>query len=67
MGQEETRGKANQVKGRVKEAAGILTGNRELEQEGSRERASGEVQETVGKVRRRAAGFLNEVAEKIKK
>jgi uncharacterized protein YjbJ (UPF0337 family) len=41
------------LKGRVKEVAGIMTGNRKLEREGSRQRAGGAVQESVGKARRK--------------
>jgi uncharacterized protein YjbJ (UPF0337 family) len=67
MSHEETRGKTEQVKGRVKEAVGIVTGNRELEQEGSRQRASGAVQESVGKARRKVGEFVEAVADAIKK
>lgn len=39
--------KADQAKGRVKEAAGDLTGNKDLEREGKTERVAGEVKEKV--------------------
>ena len=39
MNKDEIKGKAQNVKGRVKEAAGTLTGNPELESEGASERA----------------------------
>lgn len=65
--EEEARGKAKKVTGRVKEAAGIITGNRALEQEGSRQRAEGAVQETIGKAGRKVGEFVDEVAKAIKK
>jgi uncharacterized protein YjbJ (UPF0337 family) len=40
--------KADQAKGRIKEAAGDLTGDKDLEREGKADRASGEVKEKVG-------------------
>jgi uncharacterized protein YjbJ (UPF0337 family) len=40
-------GKSDQVKGRAKEAAGILTGNKELESEGKADRRTGEAKEKV--------------------
>jgi uncharacterized protein YjbJ (UPF0337 family) len=53
MKQQEERGKINKLTGRVKEAAGIITGNTRLEQEGFRQRAKGAIQEQVGKARRK--------------
>ena len=42
-------GLANQVKGAVKEGAGKVTGNEQLEAEGTADKAGGKVQEGVGK------------------
>ena len=53
MKQQEKQGKLNKVTGRVKEAAGIITGDTKLEQEGLRQRAKGTVQELVAKSRRK--------------
>ena len=39
MNRDEVTGKAENVKGRIKEAAGVITGNRDLESEGAGERA----------------------------
>ena len=44
MNKNEVRGKARQLKGRVKEAAGVVTGNRHLENEGAAERTGGEIE-----------------------
>lgn len=43
-------GKTDQVKGRIKEAAGALTGNDELREEGKTDQAVGEAKEAVQKV-----------------
>ena len=40
--------KSDQATGRIKEAAGSLTGNDDLRNEGKVERASGEVKEKAG-------------------
>jgi uncharacterized protein YjbJ (UPF0337 family) len=43
-------GKTDQIKGRVKEAAGALTDNERLRTEGKVDQAKGKVKETVEKV-----------------
>jgi uncharacterized protein YjbJ (UPF0337 family) len=48
MDKDEIKGKAEKAKGYVKEKAGELTGNEDLEAEGTAERAAGEVRETIG-------------------
>ena len=45
-----TSGKTDQVKGRVKEATGVLTGDKELEREGKLDRAAGNVKQKAGQV-----------------
>lgn len=40
-------GKSDQVKGKAKETAGILSGNRDLESEGKADRRTGEVKEKI--------------------
>jgi uncharacterized protein YjbJ (UPF0337 family) len=67
MGQQETRGKMDKLKGRAKEAAGIVTGDKALEREGSRQRTKGAVEESLGKARRKVGEFVDDVAETIKK
>jgi len=47
--------KLDKIKGRAKEAAGDLTGDRDLEREGKVDRASGGIK-----------GKLNEVTDKVK-
>jgi uncharacterized protein YjbJ (UPF0337 family) len=43
-------GKTDKVKGRIKEAAGALTGNDKLREEGKADQAVGEVKEAVQNV-----------------
>ena len=43
-------GKADEVKGRIKEAAGVLTGNDKLRAEGKTDQAVGEVKQVAEKV-----------------
>ena len=52
--------KTDQVKGRVKEAAGDLTNDKDLKREGKIERTAGEVKEKVGDV-------VDAVKDKIKR
>ena len=66
MGQQEARGKVKKVQGRMKESVGILTGNRKLEREGSRQRVGGAVQESVGKAQRKVGQLINKVSTAVK-
>ena len=43
-------GKTDKIKGRIKEAAGALTGNEKLREEGKTDQAVGETKEAVQKV-----------------
>lgn len=52
--------KMDQATGRVKEAAGSLTGDDELRREGKVERTSGEVKEKVG-------GAVDKVKDAVKR
>jgi uncharacterized protein YjbJ (UPF0337 family) len=51
----------DKVKGRVKEAAGDLTGNQRLENEGKADQAEGKVKEGVDKVRDKAGDLADKV------
>ena len=53
-------GKTDEVKGRIKEAAGALTGNDELREEGKTDQA-------VGKVKQAAEKSIDEVKKAVKK
>jgi uncharacterized protein YjbJ (UPF0337 family) len=55
MNKDQTSGAAQNIKGRVKEAAGVLTGNKDKESEGASERASGAVRKAVGDLKHKLA------------
>ena len=46
-------GKANDLKGKIKDAAGSLTGDNSLEAEGQIDQLKGKAQDTLGKVERK--------------
>ena len=55
-------GTADESKGRIKEAAGALTGNDDLEAEGKTDRLAGEIKEKVEHVKDK----VDEVIDKAK-
>lgn len=67
MNRSELEGKTKNVKGRVKQAIGTLTGNEKLETEGADERADGAVQERIGKATRKVGEALEGFGRKLKK
>jgi uncharacterized protein YjbJ (UPF0337 family) len=56
---------ADQVKGRIKEAAGDLTDNDDLKREGKTDRAAGKAKETIGDVRDKAEETVDALKDKI--
>jgi uncharacterized protein YjbJ (UPF0337 family) len=64
---DETAGKANQIKGRMKKAAGDLTDDDRLRKEGEADEASGAVQENVGRGRRKVGEFIEDLGKDIKR
>ncbi len=67
MNRDELEGKKENLKGRVKEATGTLTGNPELEKEGANERAGGALQEGIGRARREVGEAIEDLGEEIKR
>lgn len=67
MNRDEVKGKARDIKGHVKEAAGALVGNERLEKEGELDQASGEAEQTVGKARRKLGEAIEDLGEKVKR
>jgi uncharacterized protein YjbJ (UPF0337 family) len=51
-------GQTDEVKGRAKQAAGVVTGDKKLENEGKVDRAAGKVKKAVGKVADKAKDVL---------
>jgi uncharacterized protein YjbJ (UPF0337 family) len=59
-------GKTDQVKGRAKEAAGTLTGNKDLASEGKADRRGGEVKQTLDHAKGKFEEFMDKAADKGK-
>jgi len=64
---EEMKGKWEQVKGRAKQAAGDLTDNDRLHDEGAGDEAVGNVREGVGKARRKVGETIEDIGENLKR
>lgn len=62
---QEAQGKLTNLKGRIKEAAGVVSGNRKLEDEGAQERTEGAVQESIGTARRKIGKLIGNIGKKI--
>lgn len=67
MNREEFKGRKSNIKGRIKQATGTLTGNEELESEGADERSRGEAEERVGKTRRKLGEAIEDFGKRFKK
>ncbi len=65
LNKDEAEGKWEQVKGTVKEKAGEITGDRELEAEGDVQNAEGETQETWGKFKRGVGDAIDAVGDAV--
>ena len=65
MNRDEIKGKAEKAKGYVKDKAGELLNDPELEAEGELERASGAVRERVGRAKRKAKDGIEEIAKRV--
>jgi uncharacterized protein YjbJ (UPF0337 family) len=57
---DELKGKGENLKGRVKQAAGSLSGDKKLEAEGAYDRVKGAAQEKVGEAKRKLNDAQNE-------
>ena len=64
---DEVEGKFEQAKGAVKDKAGEMTGDRDLEAEGESERAGGKVQEGFGTARRKVGEAISDVGKAVGK
>jgi uncharacterized protein YjbJ (UPF0337 family) len=65
MNRDEIKGKAEKAKGYVKDKAGEILNDPELEAEGEIERAKGEVRESGGRAKRKAKDGIEEIVEEI--
>lgn len=57
--------KGEQVKGRVKEAVGDLTGDKDLEAEGKVDRHAGEIKEKVGEVKDKVEDLVDKAKDRL--
>ena len=62
---DEAEGKGKKIKGKVKDKAGELLNDPELESEGEADRIEGEVQDTFGKVRRKSGEVIEDIGKKV--
>jgi uncharacterized protein YjbJ (UPF0337 family) len=67
MNRDELEGKKDQLKGKVKQAAGDLTDDDRLHDEGVADEAAGDVQEGFGRGRRKVGEAIEELGDKIKR
>lgn len=66
MNRDEMEGKAEALKGKIKQAAGDLTDNEQLKNEGIADEAAGDTQDAIGRGRRKVGEFIEDVGDKIK-
>jgi uncharacterized protein YjbJ (UPF0337 family) len=64
---DELKGKSESIKGKVEQAAGDLTDNQDLHDQGVADEAFGKTQETFGKARRKVGEALDDLADDIKR
>lgn len=62
---DEIKGKGNQVIGKVKEKAGELLNDKQLETEGEAQNLKGKIQEKTSTVRRKAGEAVEEIGRAI--
>jgi len=67
MNKDELDGKAEAMKGRIKQGVGDLTDNEKLHDEGVADEAAGEIKEGVGKARRKVGDAIEDLGDKIKR
>ena len=67
MNRDELEGKAEALKGKVKQATGDLTNNPDLHDEGVADEVAGKTQDTLGRARRKVGEAIKDVGNAIKK
>ena len=66
MNRDELEGKTEAVKGKIKQAAGDLTDDQQLHDEGVADEAAGKTQEGIGYARRKVGEKIEEIGKTIK-
>lgn len=59
MNKDQVKGRMEEAKGSVKEVAGKAVGNKDLEAEGSVDKAAGKVQSTYGDAKEKVKGAID--------
>ena len=67
MNKDELDGKTKAAKGKLKQAVGDLTDDQTLHDEGVADEATGELQDTLGRTRRKVGEAVEEVGERLKR
>ena len=67
MNRDELEGKAEALKGKIKQATGELTDDERLKDEGIADEAAGKAQDAIGRGRRKAGEFIEDIGKSIKK
>ena len=67
MNRDELEGKAEALKGKVKQATGDLTDDPNLHDEGVADEAAGKTQDALGRGRRKVGEAITELGNQIKK
>lgn len=67
MNRDELEGKAEALKGKMKQAAGDMTDNERLRNEGIEDEAAGDTQDAIGRGRRKAGEFIEDLGKDIKR
>jgi len=67
MNRDELEGKKEQLKGKMKQAAGDLTDDDQLHDEGVADEAAGNVQEGFGRGRRKVGEAIEDIGKTIKR
>ena len=67
MNRDELKGRTEQLKGKVKQAAGDLADDQNLHDEGVADEAAGEVREGFGRGRRKVGEAIEDIGENIKR
>jgi uncharacterized protein YjbJ (UPF0337 family) len=60
-----TSGKSDEAKGRVKEAAGVLTGDKKLERKGKSDQVGGKLKQAVEKVKEKTEKAIDDVKDAL--
>jgi len=64
---DEVKGKVDRLKGKAKQAAGDLTDNEQLHDEGVADEASGQVREKIGEGKRKVGEAIEDFGKRVKK